>query len=281
MSRGRPRHDNEGDRVTLALTTIATSAEPPSPGPGDFELPAVFHLGDLAVTKPMLLVVLSAFVIIAVFGSMARPAAVVPGRLQFAGEMVYDFVRNSIGRDSIGSADFMKFVPYLLTVFLFVLVNNFYGVIPFLQFPSTSHIGYTAALAGVSWLIYNIAGIARHGLFGYLKLQTVPGGVSGPILIALVPLEFFSNIIVRPFTLALRLFATMFAGHLLVILFALGGEYLILHYTPIAVGVPAGIVSFILAIGVSFLDMLVMFLQAYVFTLLSAMYIGQAIADEH
>ena len=109
----------------------------------------------------------------------------------------------------------------------------------------------------------------------------MPGGVSGPILIALVPLEFFSNIIVRPFTLTLRLFATMFAGHLLVILFALGGEYLILHYTPTVVGVPAGIISLILAIGVSFLDMLIMFLQAYVFTLLSAMYIGQALAEEH
>ncbi len=267
--------------MTLAWTTIATSAEPPSPGPQDFDLPAVFSLGEFGVTKPMLLVIFSVPLIIALFATMSRPRAIVPGRLQFAGEMVYDFVRNSIARDSIGNQDFMKFVPYLLTVFLFVLVNNFYGVIPFLQFPTMSHIGYTAALAGVTWVIYNVVGVLKHGGLGYLKHQTVPAGVTGPILVALVPLEFFSNIIVRPFTLALRLFATMFAGHLLVILFALGGEYLILHYTPVAVGIPAGAISFVLAIGVSFLDMLVMFLQAYVFTLLSAMYIGQALADEH
>ncbi len=257
------------------------SATPPAPGPADFDLPAVFSIGGLDVTKPMLLVVLSAVIAFALFYAMSRRAAVVPGRLQFAGESVYDFVRNSIARDTIGSHDFMRFVPLLLTIFLFVLINNFYGVIPLLQFPSMSHIGYTAALAGIIWLVYNTVGIAKHGFFGYLKHQTVPGGINGPILFALVPLEFFSNIIVRPFTLALRLFATMFAGHLLVILFSLGGEYLILHYEPRLIGIGSGLISFVLAIGVSFLDMLVMFLQAYVITLLAAMYIGGAISEEH
>jgi len=267
--------------VTLTSTVFWASSGPPNPGPRDFDLPGVFNIGELAVTKPMLLIVLSAVIVSVLFYAMARPAAVVPGRLQFAGEMAYDFVRNSIARESIGSHDFMKFVPYLFTLFLFVLVNNFYGIIPFLQFPSMSHIGFPIALALLTWLIYNGVGIARHGLFGYFKHETVPGGVKGPILLILIPLEFLSNIIVRPFTLALRLFATMFAGHLLLILFALGGEYLILHYSPTAVGIPAGIASVLLGIGVSFLDMLIMGLQAYVFTLLSAMYIGEALADEH
>ncbi|MGO4255292.1 F0F1 ATP synthase subunit A [Marmoricola sp. RAF53] len=249
-----------------------------TPGPADFNLPGIF---DSAVTKPMVLVVLSGVIAFGLFYAMSRKSAVVPGRLQFAGEYVYDFVRNSIARDTIGSHDYMRFVPYLFTLFLFILINNFFGIIPVIQFPTMSHIGYTTALALLTWLVYNGVGIRKHGFFGYLKHQTVPTGITGPILIALVPLEFFSNIIVRPFTLALRLFATMFAGHLLVILFSLGAEYLILHYEPHIVGVPAGTVSFILAIGVSFLDMLVMFLQAYVFTLLSAMYIGTAIADEH
>jgi len=267
--------------VTLTSTTFWASSGPPNPGPHDFDLPAVFEMGGLEVTKPMLLVVLAAVIVSVLFYVMARPAAVVPGRLQFAGEMAYDFVRNSVARESIGSQDFMKFVPYLFSLFLFILVNNFYGVIPFLQFPSMSHIGFPIALALLTWLIYNGVGIARHGLFGYFKHETVPGGVKGPILVALVPLEFLSNIIVRPFTLALRLFSTMFAGHLLVILFALGGEYLLRHYSPEIVGVPAGAISLLLAIGVSFLDMLIMGLQAYVFTLLSAMYIGEALADEH
>jgi F-type H+-transporting ATPase subunit a len=260
-----------------SLATMIHAEEFHAPGPAIFDLPPIF--GD--VTKPMVLVVLAAVIAVGLFWLMSRKAAVVPGRLQFAGEYVYGFVRNSIARDNIGGADYMKFVPYLFGVFIFVLVNNFYGVIPFIQFPPMSHIAYPIALALVTWLIYNGVGIAKHGFFGYLKHQTVPAGIHGPILIALVPLEFFSNIIVRPFTLALRLFATMFAGHLLVALFSLGGAYLLLHYSPTAVGAISGIASFALAIGVSFLDMLVMFLQAYVFTLLSAMYIGSAIADEH
>ena len=261
-----------------ALSVVIRTDDFATPGPNDFDLPGI---AGSAITKPMVLVVLSAVIAFALFYAMSRKSAVVPGRLQFAGEYVYDFVRNSIARDTIGSHDYMKFVPYLFTMFLFVLINNFFGVIPLIQFPTMSHIGYTTALALITWLLYNGVGIAKHGFFGYLKHQTVPGGISGPILLALVPLEFFSNIIVRPFTLALRLFATMFAGHLLVILFALGGEHLLLHYSPHAVGIPAGTISFVLAIGVSFLDMLVMFLQAYVFTLLTAMYISGAVSDEH
>jgi F-type H+-transporting ATPase subunit a len=262
------------------LTTFAGSAEPPSPGPADFELPAVFHLGELGVTKPMLLVALSSVIILALFYSMSRPAAVVPGRMQFAGELVYGFVRNGIARENIGSVEFMRFVPYLFSLFLFVLVNNFYGLIPFFQFPSMSHIGYPLAIAILSWLVYNGAGIAKKGFVGYLKHETVPAGMKGPILLLLVPLEFMSNILLRPVTLTLRLFATMFAGHLLVILFALGGEYLLLHSDPVLNKV-AGVFSVVLAIAISFLEVLIMFLQAYVFTLLTSMYIGEALADEH
>jgi len=261
-----------------SLAAVIRTEEFNAPGPGDFNLPGIL---DSAVTKPMVLVVLSGVIAFVLFYAMSRKAAVVPGRLQFAGEYVYGFVRNAIARDTIGGHDYMRFVPFLFSIFLFVLINNFYGVIPFIQFPTMSHIGYTTALALITWVVYNSVGIRKHGFVGYLKHQTVPSGISGPILIALVPLEFFSNIIVRPFTLALRLFATMFAGHLLVILFSLGGSYLILHYEPRIVGVTSGTISFLLAIGVSFLDMLVMFLQAYVFTLLSAMYIGGAVADEH
>lgn len=259
---------------------VPTSVGPPDPGPADFDLPSIFDLGALGVTKPMVLVLLSAVVIVGAFYAMSRKAEVVPGRLQFAGETVYGFIRNSIARDSIGSQDYMRFVPYLFTVFLFVLVNNFFGVVPVLQFPTMSHIGYAIAIAGVTWALYNGAGVARHGFVGYLKHETVPTGITGPILLMLVPLEFFSNIIVRPFTLALRLFATMFAGHLLILLFSLGAQFLLFH-SENALALPAGVLSVVLAIAISFLDMLIMFLQAYVFTLLSAMYIGEAVADEH
>ncbi len=154
------------------------------------------------------------------FYAASRNASLVPGRLQFAGEMVYGFVRNNLARDNIGSEHYMKFVPFLFTLFSFILVNNYYGVIPFLQFPSFSRIGFIVPLALLAWAIYVGAGIWKHGPLGYLKHATMPSGVSGPILLLLVPLEFFSNILIRPVTLTLRLFGNMFAGHLLLILFA-------------------------------------------------------------
>lgn len=246
------------------------------PGPADFELPPIFA----DVTKPMVLLVLSAVLIFGVTYAMSRKAAIVPGKLQFAGEHVYGFVRNGIARDSIGSEHYMRFVPYLFSLFLFVLVNNYYGLVPLLQFPTFSRIGYVYGLAALTWIIYNAVGIKKHGFGGYLKLQCLPPGVTGPILGLIVPLEFMSNLLVRPVTLALRLFANMFAGHLLLILFTLGGEYLLLHSGNLAYA-PVGVVALILAVAISFLEALIMFLQAYVFTLLTAMYIGGALADEH
>lgn len=228
----------------------------------------------------MVLIVFSAILIFAFTYLAARPAAVVPGKLQFAGESVYGFVRNGIARDSIGSQHYMIFVPYLFALFLFVLVNNYFGAIPFIQFPTFSRIGYVYGLAALTWIIYNAAGIWKHGALGYLRHQVLPPGVNGPILGLIVPLEFMSNILVRPVTLALRLFANMFAGHLLMILFVLGGEYLLLNSDKLAYA-PVGIISLILAIAIAFLEMLIMFLQAYVFTLLTAMYIGGALAEEH
>nr|WP_309649526.1 F0F1 ATP synthase subunit A [Nocardioides sp.] len=233
----------------------------------------------LGVTKPMLQVVLSGVLIFAFFYVASRKRAMVPGRLQFVGEETYGFVRNSLGRDIIGSHDFRRFTPYLFTLFTFILLNNLFASIPFIQFPTFSRSGMVYGLAVMSWIIYNYAGIKKHGFVGYLKLQCVPAGIKGPILALLIPLEFMSNILVRPVTLALRLFANMFAGHLLLILFALGGEYLIVEMG--AAYAPVGILAWVLFVAVAFLEILIQFLQAYVFVLLNAMYISGALADEH
>ncbi|GAA1930783.1 F0F1 ATP synthase subunit A [Nocardioides lentus] len=266
--------------MTLAGATIRAAESPPQPGPADFNLPPIFEVAGFGVTKPMVLVVVSALIVFGVTYAMSRKAAVVPGRLQFAGEAVYGFVRNGVARDNIGAPDYHRFVPYLFTIFCFVLVNNYYGLIPFFQFPTMSRIGYVVAIALIAWVVYNGVGIARHGVVGYLRNQTLPPGLPWWIVPIIVPLEFLSNILLRPLTLTLRLFATMFAGHLLLILFALGAEYLLLHSdNPLAI--PGGILSALMGIAISFLEVLIMFLQAYVFTLLTAMYIGLALADEH
>ncbi|MFL6109472.1 MAG: F0F1 ATP synthase subunit A [Marmoricola sp.] len=250
-----------------------------APGPGNFDLPAVFSIGSLDVTKPMLQAVLAAVLVFGFLYAAARQRKMVPGRLQFAGEEAYSAVRNSMARDIIGSHDFKPYVPYLVTVFFFILMNNLFSSIPFIQFPTFSRVSMAYALAGVSWLVYNSIGVKKHGLLGYLKLQCVPSGIKGPMLALLIPLEFLSNLVIRPVTLSLRLFCNMFAGHLLLILFATGGHYMLVHGAPFVQG--AGIVAWILAVAISFLELLVQFLQAYVFTLLNAMYIQGALADEH
>ena len=263
----------------LTAATLASTESFVPPGPGIFDLPPVFSIGGVGVTKPMLQLVLAAVLIGTFFVLAARQRRLVPGKLQFAGEGAYGFVRNSIARDIIGSHDFVRFLPYLAALFFFVLVNNIFASLPFIQFPTFSRAGMAYALAGLSWVVYNYIGVRKHGFLGYLKLQTVPSGVGVAMLPLLVPLEFFSNIVVRPVTLALRLFCNMFAGHILLVLFSTGGLYLLENQG--AIGAVAGPLAWVLAIAVSFLEILVQFLQAYVFVLLNAMYISGALADEH
>ena len=264
----------------FGITMAESGGEFLAPGPNTFDFSEVplFEIGGLAVTKPMVQLLIGSAIVFVFFYAAARRATLVPGRLQFAGESAYGMVRNSIGRDIIGSHDFIKYVPYLVTLFFFILVNNAFASIPLIQFPTFSRASMAYALAGLSWVIYNAVGIRKHGFIGYLKLQSVPSGVSPVMYPLLVPLEFFSNILVRPATLALRLFANMFAGHLLLVLFSTGGLFL-LQYG--GIGYVAGPLAWVLAIAISFLELLVQFLQAYVFTLLNAMYISGALADEH
>ncbi len=250
-----------------------------APGPGIFELPPVFEVAGVGVTKPMLLLFLSVLVLGTFFYAASAGRSMVPGKLQFAGESAYSFVRNGLARDIIGSQDFMRFTPYLAALFFFILLNNVFGVIPFVQYPTFSRAGMAYGLAALSWLIYNYFGIRKHGFFGYLKHQTVPAGVHWVMLPLLIPLEFLSNIVVRPITLALRLFANMFAGHILLVLFSTGGLYLIQEVG--VLGMVAGPIAWALAIAIFFLEILVQFLQAYVFALLNAMYISGALSDEH
>ena len=263
-----------------AVTVLAEGGESfTPPGPGNFDLPGFFEIAGQPVTKPMIQLVLAAVVVFGLLYAAARRGSLVPGRLQFAGEGAYGMVRNSIGRDIIGSHDFARYVPYLVTLFFFILVNNIFASIPGIQFPTFSRASMAYALAGLSWVVYNAVGIKKHGFVGYLKLQTVPSGVSPLMYPLLVPLEFFSNILVRPATLALRLFANMLAGHLLIILFATGGLYMLQNGSLLVK--PVGLLAWVLFILISFLELLVQFLQAYVFTLLNAMYISGALADEH
>ncbi|SDC50888.1 F0F1 ATP synthase subunit A [Actinokineospora iranica] len=246
------------------------------PGVKDFILPPIF--GD--VTKPMVLVVLSVVIVSAFFLITSRNLKVIPSKWQFAAESVYDFGRNSIAREQIGSKDFKPFVPLILTLFTFVLVNNLFGIIPVLQFPTMSRIGFPLALAVlVVYPVYHYVGFKRHGFVGYLKHATMPPGAPGPIYLLVAPIEFLQKFILNPVTLAIRVFAAMFAGHLILLVFTLGGEYLLLH-APVALK-PVSLVAWAFAIAMTFLEAFIQILQAYIFALLSANFIGMALAEEH
>jgi F-type H+-transporting ATPase subunit a len=247
------------------------------PSTADFNLPPVF--GNSAyLTKPVFLVFLSVILISIFFIAASRKAAVVPGKLQFSGEMVYNFVRNNIGEEIIGH-EFMRFVPFLFTLFSFVLVNNVFGIVPLLQFPAMSHVAFPYVLALFSFFIFHYVGIKKQGIGKYLKGIAFMPGVPKAVYILLTPIEIATFFLVRPLTLSLRLFANMFAGHLLLLVFITGGDYM-LHDSHLFMKILSPF-SFAMGIGMSFFELMVQCLQAYIITLLTALFIAGALADEH
>src|SRR5690606_6788054 len=137
--------------------------------------------------------VLVAGVVFLFFWAASRKRAMVPSRLQYVGEQGYGFVRNSMGRDIIGSKDFLPYVPYLFALFFFILINNLLASVPFFQFPTFSRAGLVYALAFISWMVYLGVGMKKHGVVGFFKHMCVPHGVGKAMYPLLIPLEFMSN----------------------------------------------------------------------------------------
>jgi F-type H+-transporting ATPase subunit a len=245
-----------------------------APGPAEFEFPPVFAF----VTKPMLIIVLGVIVIGAFFYAAAHRPALVPGKLQFLAEEVYGFVRNGIARDTIGAKEGMKYVPYLVTLFVFIAFANITGIIPPILFPANSHIAFPLVLALITWGIFNYVGIRKQGFIGYFKNMMFPPGIPWPVYLLLAPIEFLSTVVIRPITLTLRLTLNMFAGHLVLMLCMFGGAYLLSQGGVLAV---LSIIPFLFAIVLTFFEGFVQLLQAYVFTLLSALYVAGAESEEH
>ena len=246
------------------------------PGVADFNLPPIF--GDNPyTTKPIFLAFLSVILISVFFIAASRKALIMPNKLQFAGESVYGFVRNNLGQEIIGR-EFMRFVPYLFTLFTFILTNNVFGIVPFLQFPTMSRVSFAYVLAMLTFFVFHYVGIKHKGLLPYLKEIMFPPGVPKPIYIVLTPIEISTYLLVRPLTLSLRLFANMFAGHLLLLVFFLGGDHLLQGVIGLKLVAPF---AFAFGIALTFFEFMVQCLQAYIFTLLTAMFIAGALADEH
>lgn len=260
----------------MPVTRFAEGEGFTPPSARDFNLPPIFGENPFT-TKPIFLVFFSVILISVFFILASRKAAIVPSKLQFAGESVYGFVRNDLAKDVIGH-EFMRFVPYLFTLFTFILVNNIFGIVPMLQFPTMSRVSFPYVLAIITFLVFHYVGIRKQGALKYIKEIMFMPGVPKPAYILITPLELLTFFLVRPLTLSLRLFANMFAGHLLLLVFILGGEHLLQGVIGLKLISPF---AFFIGIVLTFFEFMVQCLQAYIFTLLAALYIAGALADEH
>lgn len=212
------------------------------------------------------------------FLSAFRNPKLVPGRLQSVGEMAVDFVRVQIIDEIIGREG-RRFLPYLTTLFFFILALNLAGVIPLLNLAPTGNVAVPLVLAVITWVVFNTVGIKKHGLGGYLKANLFPPGVPKPIYLLLTPIEAFSTFIMRPLTLTIRLMANMLAGFFLVGVCYYGATYLLFDAEG-AIRIAGGL-AYVAGIGFTLFEVFIAALQAYIFTLLSAIYIGSAVAEEH
>ncbi len=224
------------------------------------------------------LILLTLILFLALFYLAFRKPSVVPGKLQALMELGIQFVREQIALPMLGH-DADRFMPLLASFFFFILFANFFEVVPGVNLAPTSRVAIPLLLAIVSWVTYNGAGIARHGFFGYLKhtciISEAPGWLRYSLLMVI---EFVSNIVVRPITLTVRLAANFLAGHFLLAIFFLGTIFFLKDgpKTWIFVGF-----SFPFAVILVGFEIFVAVLQAFIFAILSASYIGQALAEGH
>ena len=253
----------------------------PAPDTGIFffdDLASVEILGmTFGVNKVTIQVILAVVIILAFFLYAFRKPKVVPRGSQNVGEMGYLFIRDGIAREVMGK-DGDKFVPFLFSFFFLVWMLNFMGIMPFVHFPATSIFAIPVAFALIVYLTWVPIGVYRQGFGGFFKNMMFPPGVPKPMYVLLTPIEFQSNIIVRPFTHAIRLFANMFAGHLLLATFSIASFYLL---TFTVIGALGSVASVAVAVAITAFELLIQALQAYIFTLLTAVYIGGALHAEH
>ena len=237
---------------------------------------------DFSFTKNVLAIFMSIFVLIFVFLSVAKAykkrEGKAPKGLQSFMEPIIIFVRDDIAKASIGEKKYKKYLPFLLTVFFFILINNLLGIVPF--FPGganvTGNIGVTGVLAAFTFIITTFSGNKNYWLH-IVNAPGVPWWLKIPI--PLMPIVELMGVFTKPFVLMVRLFANISAGHIII----LGFISLIFIFGEISAGAGYGVavVSVAFSIFMDVLELLVAFIQAYVFTLLSALYFGMATEEHH
>ena len=248
----------------------------PAPGyPQSFHFEPLFSIGSFHFIMPELQAFLCAGLVIWFFWAAFAKPKLVPRGIQNVGELGVMFVRDQILRAMMGKRG-DGYLPFLTGLFFFIWFMNMMEIVPVIQFPAMAHIAFPISLMLMVYITYNYVSIKRLGLGGYFR-SMVPSGVPAFILPLLAPVEILQYIIIRPFTLAVRLFANMFAGHILILVFTLATWYLL----SAGIGLLWSATSFVLTVVLTAFELLIQALQAYIFTILTAQYIGGALEAEH
>lgn len=243
---------------------------------GHVHLPHLKVFGiDMSITKHVVMMWVAALIVFFLLLSLRRlhrRGEMVPKGLANALEAIVTFVRDDIAIPNIGAHEAGRFLPFLLTAFFFILSCNLLGIVPYAA-TATGNINVTGALAVCAFIAIQIGGILHNGFFGYFK-GLIPHGLPWPLLPIMIPIEFV-GLFTKPFALCIRLFANMTAGHI-VILALLGLIFILKEFWYVVAPV-----SVAFAVAVNLLELFVALIQAYIFTMLSAVFIGMAVHQEH
>jgi F-type H+-transporting ATPase subunit a len=234
----------------------------------------LFEGTPFELDRLMLIRILMTVVLLAFFAIAMRSPKLVPRGAQNIAEMGLAFVKDQIADEILGKEQGKRFLPVLATIFFAVLFMNVASIIPFLNISPNARIGAPIVLAAIAYVTFNYVGIKKYGFFKYVKSSIVVPGVPLPLHFLLVPIEFISTFILRPFTLTVRLLANMLAGHIMLVLFFSATWFFLFDATSwMKVFSPFSLLA---GLGFTFFELLVIFLQAYVFALLTAVYISLA-----
>jgi F-type H+-transporting ATPase subunit a len=252
-----------------------------APSIEEFEWPNIVDLKlfgiDLGINRVVLQMFLVVLVVWGLFFLAFRRPKLVPSGLQNVMESLVDFVRDQIALEVIGHEG-LRFVPYLTTLFAFVFLGNVGGIIPPVFFPLNGRMALPAIMAICSLLLFISVGISQQGFGHYFRNTLFPPGMPKLIYVLLTPIELISTFIVRPVTLAIRLLANMIAGHLILSVFFVAAGYML---TSMNISTLFGVGALVFAVALIAFELFVAGLQAYVFTILSAVYIAGAMEPEH
>jgi F-type H+-transporting ATPase subunit a len=247
----------------------------PAPGLDEFNFQTLFNIGAWHVTKPELVAILCVIIIVAFFWAAFAKPKLVPGRMQSLGELAILGVRDQIVRPVLGRKG-DSYLPFLASLFFWIFVMNIMELIPVIQFPAMSRIGFVWPLVFVVYGLYWYLGFKNKGFIGYFR-SWIPSGVPAFILVILIPVEVLKYVFIQPFTLGVRLFANMFAGHLMLAVFMVATWYL----ASLSIGLLYAAGSLTMVFFVFLLELLVDVLQAFIFTTLTATYIADSVEAGH